>query len=112
MYLSSPPFNLDLKLRTVPATAENEELDGATDREEREKGIKDLYERLQVLFPGVDHTKEPTSTPAMDAIQNAQRKASMGAQMQGSSAPSPVSSVHQTTPKMSTVSGPPSTSSA
>lgn len=110
---------MDLKLRPMPATADSEVLDGGADRAERDKMLKDLYEKLRALFPGFDHTKEPFLThtpktggpnPGMEAL-NAQRLASMGAQMQGSSAPSPVSSVHQTTPQMATVSGPPSTSS-
>lgn len=105
----------------MPPTAENSEvLDGGADRAERDKMLKDMYEKVRGLFPGFDHTKEPFLPPApktggpnpgMEAM-NAQRMASMGAQMQGSSAPSPVSSVHQTTPQMATMSGVPSTSSA
>lgn len=110
---------MDLKLRRMPPDADNEELDGAADREEREKIIKDLYERLQTLFPGVDPAKEPTMpaapktggpNPGTEGM-GPQRMASIGAQMQGSSAPSPASSVNQTTPQVATVSEPPSISS-
>lgn len=102
------------------AGPDSDKIDGGADRGERDKIIKDLYQKLHALFPGLDPTKEPVYTPVskpggmnpgMDAL-NAQRMASMGAQMQGTSAPSPISSVHQTTPQMATVPGLLSTSSA
>ncbi|KAJ4385499.1 hypothetical protein N0V93_009927 [Gnomoniopsis smithogilvyi] len=120
MYLSNPPLNLNLKLRPMMATSDSEKIDGGADREERDKIIKELYQKLHALFPGLDPNKEPVYTPVskaggpnpgMEAF-NAQRMASMGAQMQGSSAPSPVSSAHHTTPQMATMPGPPSTMSA
>lgn len=120
MYLSAPPLNLNLKLRPMTATPDSEKIDGGADRIERDKIIKELYQKLHVLFPGLDPTKEPVYTPVskaggpnpgMEAL-NAQRMASMGAQMQGNSAPSPVSSAHHTTPQMATMPGPPSTTSA
>lgn len=119
MYLSTPPLNLNLKLRPMMATPDSDKIDGGADRQERDKIIKDLYQKLHALFPGVDPTKEPVynpvskaggPNPGMEAL-NAQRMASMGAQMQGSSAPSPASSAHHTTPQMATMPGLPSTSS-
>lgn len=120
MYLSPPPLNLKIRFRPLAPTPEAEKVDGGVDREERVKYIREQYQKLQALFPGIDPTKEPTfrpqpkpgpPNPAM-AMQNAQRMASMGAmqghmqgQMQSHAAPSPVSSAHQTTPQMSTVSG-------
>lgn len=35
------------------------QVDPAADREERDKAIKDLYRRLQAVFPGFDPKKEP-----------------------------------------------------
>lgn len=120
MYLSTPPLNLNLKLRPMMATPDSDRIDGGADREERKRIIRDLYLKLHALFPGLDPTKEPVYTPVskpggpnsgMEA-HNVPRMSSMGAQMQSSTAPSPVSSTHQTTPQMATVSGPPSTSLA
>lgn len=123
MYLSPPPFNLKLKFRPMPAPApaapDAEKVDGGEGREEREKYMKEQYQKLHMLFPGIDPTKEPTfrpmarqpPNPAMVA-QNAHPMASMGGahgQMMASSAPSPVSSAHQTTPQMANMPGPPST---
>lgn len=117
MYLSPPPMNLNLKLRPLAPTPDAEKVDGGADREERYKYIKEQYQRLHTLFPGIDPTKEPTyrpqpkpgpPNPAM-AMQNAQRMATMGAmqgQMQANAAPSPVSMAHQTTPQMSTMVAP------
>lgn len=111
---------MELKLRPLPAIAETDKVDGMADRADREREIRDLYTQLSALFPGVDATKEPTftpvsrasiSNPGMEAL-NAQRMSSIGAQMQGSSAPSPASSAHQTTPQMATLAGLPSTSAA
>lgn len=117
VYLSPPPINLNLKFRPLAPTPDAEKVDGGADREERHKYIKEQYQKLQTLFPGIDPTKEPTlrpqpkagtPNPAM-AMQNAQRMATMGAmqgQMQANSAPSPVSLSHQTTPQMSPMTGP------
>lgn len=60
-YLSAPPLNLTLKPRGPVMTAEGSEAkpDAVADREERDKSIKDLYRRLQGVFPGFDPKKEP-----------------------------------------------------
>lgn len=121
MYLSPPPFNLKLKYRPVaPPGADGEEVDGGEGREEREKYLKEQYQKLQALFPGIDPTREPTFRPmarqsqpnAGTTGQNAQQMGHMGGPqgpMQGNAAPSPVSSSHKTTPQLTTISGPPST---
>ncbi|ROW04531.1 hypothetical protein VMCG_04999 [Cytospora schulzeri] len=116
-YLSPPPLNLKLKLRPIAPTPDAEKVDGSADREERENIIKEQYQKLQALFPGVDPNKVPTLRPQQNpgapnpaaALQNAQRTASIGAsqgQMQVNSAPSPAPSAQQSTPQMSTVSAP------
>lgn len=60
-YLSAPPLNLALKLRAAPIGAEGQDttIDPVTDRTDRDKSIKDLYRRLQAVFPGFDPKKEP-----------------------------------------------------
>ena len=59
-FLSPPPLNLRLKLRpqALGDGSENK-TDPAADREERERSIKDLYQRLQAVFPGFDPKQEP-----------------------------------------------------
>lgn len=122
MYLSPPPFNLKLKYRfpTPVPGVDGDKIDGGEGREEREKHLKEEYQKLSALFPGIDPTKEPTFRPMVRpnpgmAGQNSQQMGQMGhmggsqGPMQGHSAPSPVSSSHQTTPHMATMPGPPST---
>ncbi|KAK7403665.1 hypothetical protein QQX98_010547 [Neonectria punicea] len=60
-YLSAPPLNLSLKLRPLAATPDGSEnnIDPVADRDERDRSIKDLYTRLQAVFPGFDPKKEP-----------------------------------------------------
>lgn len=60
-YLSAPSLNLTLKPRAQPLNAEgtDAQADAATDRAERDKSIKDLYRRLQAVFPGFDPKNEP-----------------------------------------------------
>lgn len=60
-YLSAPPFNANIKLRTQPMVQDGSEnkIDPVTDREERIQSIKELYHRLQAVFPGFDPKKEP-----------------------------------------------------
>jgi hypothetical protein len=41
------------------AEGQDPNIDPAADRAERDKSIKDLYRRLQVVFPGFDPKKEP-----------------------------------------------------
>ncbi|KAK7748619.1 hypothetical protein SLS53_000640 [Cytospora paraplurivora] len=102
-YLSPPPLNLKLKLRPIAPTPDAEKVDGSADREERENIIKEQYQKLQALFPGVDPNKVPIIRPQQNpgapnpaaALHNAQRAASIGMSHgpnQVISAPSPVSS--------------------
>ncbi|KUI63756.1 hypothetical protein VM1G_10548 [Cytospora mali] len=110
-YLSPPSLNLKLKLRPIVATPDAEKVDGSADREERENIIKEQYQKLQALFPGIDPNKVPTLRPqqSMGAPNSVQRAASIGTpqgQNQVSSAPSPVSSAQQGTPQMSIGSAP------
>lgn len=59
-YLSAPPLNLTLKPRTAPAAeGADKKIDLATDREDRDRNMKEMYSRLQVFFPGFDPKKEP-----------------------------------------------------
>ncbi len=63
-YLMPPPLNLSIKMRAaVPAPGEVTEgpVDPNADREERDKVLKELYRRLQSMFPGIDPKKEPAS---------------------------------------------------
>lgn len=60
-YLSAPPLNLSLKLRPPPVALEGQDqnIDTLADRQERDKSLKDLYAKLQAVFPGFDPKKEP-----------------------------------------------------
>ncbi|KAG6279846.1 hypothetical protein E4U47_002271 [Claviceps purpurea] len=60
-YLSAPPLNLSLKLRapSVALEGRDPDLDPVADRKERDMALRDLYSKLQALFPGFDPKKEP-----------------------------------------------------
>lgn len=60
-YLSAPPLNLSLRLRSPSVVPEGQDanIDTVADRQERDKSIRDLYKRLQAVFPGFDPKKEP-----------------------------------------------------
>lgn len=61
-YLMPPPLNLKLKLKVPQSIADDSSEkppDPNLDREERDQLLKDLYKKLQALFPGVDPRKEP-----------------------------------------------------
>ena len=62
-YLTAPKLNLTLKLRAQPIVPEGRDfkIDPVTDREERDLAMKELYQRLQSCFPGIDPNKEPVS---------------------------------------------------
>ncbi|KAK7721027.1 hypothetical protein SLS64_001321 [Diaporthe eres] len=110
-YLTPPILTMRLKLRPMPATPDAEKVDGSGDREDREKLMREQYQKLQTLFPGIDPNNVPVSrpqpkpgaaNPAM-AMQNAQRMGSLG------SIPipqSPASSAHHGTPQMSNAATP------
>lgn len=61
-YLTPPPLNLTLRLRSKPIGADGAErqVDPTVDREQRDKTIKELYQKLQAAYPNVDPKKEPT----------------------------------------------------
>ncbi|KAL1858915.1 hypothetical protein Daus18300_009784 [Diaporthe australafricana] len=110
-YLTPPPLTLRLKLRPMAATPDAEKVDGSGDREEREKLMREQYQKLQTLFPGIDPNNVPMSRPQMKpgatnpamAMQNAQRMGSLG------SIPipqSPATSAHHGTPQMSNAATP------
>ncbi|KFA78083.1 hypothetical protein S40288_05455 [Stachybotrys chartarum IBT 40288] len=60
-YLSAPPLNLSLRLRvpSVGPDGSEQNIDPQADRVQRDQSIKDLYQKLQSLFPGIDPKKEP-----------------------------------------------------
>lgn len=72
-YLMPPPLNLSLKLRAPKSASDGEvRKDPIADREERDKTLKDMYARLQAMFPGVDPKKEPTNQgPAKSQVPGA-----------------------------------------
>lgn len=58
--LVTPPIlNLNLKVRAAPTQAnEKPPPDPATDRADRARVLKELYQKLQVLFPHIDPNEE------------------------------------------------------
>lgn len=80
-YLTAPNLHLSLKLRTNPEGGEANP-DPTADRDERDKGIKDLYARLQAAYPDVD----PKNVPGFRASGPGQKP---GAQGPGASQVSP-----------------------
>ncbi|KAK4100275.1 hypothetical protein N658DRAFT_487004 [Parathielavia hyrcaniae] len=65
-YLTPPPLNLQLKLKLPPSTPEDaveRPDDPVADRLERDQMLKNLYRKLQSLYPGVDPNKEPPAQP-------------------------------------------------
>ncbi|OAQ98122.1 hypothetical protein LLEC1_07411 [Akanthomyces lecanii] len=79
-YMTAPPLNLSLRPRAQPMSADGPDakVDPVTDREDRDKAIKDLYRRLQAAYPGVDFKKESAAR-----LQHGQ-KAGNAAGFQGS----------------------------
>lgn len=63
-YLMPPPLNLTIAMKGQNPVSEAHEKqpDPNVDREERDKIIRNLYAKLQALFPGIDPKKEPTYT--------------------------------------------------
>jgi hypothetical protein len=61
--LTAPPLNPTLKVRAQPEgpdePADQPKFDAVADRHERDKHLKELYKKLQALFPGIDPNKEP-----------------------------------------------------
>jgi len=120
-YLMPPPLNLSLKLR-VPQNTPDEVIerppDPNADREERDQALRDLYKRLQALFPGVDPRKEPPPPASQMPNQRAAAAAAQqpnqvlmknqnGQMMAGSNHGSPAPGPHpQKTPQMASAVAP------
>ncbi|GAB1316660.1 CYC8-general repressor of transcription [Madurella fahalii] len=69
-YLTPPPLNLNLKLRLPPGTPDDGiewPADPVADRAERDQLMKNLYKRLQALYPGIDPKNEPAAQMAARA---------------------------------------------
>jgi hypothetical protein len=108
-FLMPPPLNLKLKLRNPTLSPSSDAADAKpdpmADRNERDKALKELYGKLQALYPGVDPKKEPAFGPSAPNPslggpqgQNAQRH---GGSNQASPAPVP-----RKTPQMMAASTP------
>lgn len=98
-YLTAPPLNLSFKLR-APATGTegSDKIDPVADREERDKSIKDLYSRLQAVFPGFDPKKEPVFRMPAQLGGQGQKLGAGGSQ---------ASPTAQKTPQMTSMAAPP-----
>ncbi|KAF9773766.1 hypothetical protein IL306_008370 [Fusarium sp. DS 682] len=96
-YLTAPALTLSLKLRAPVVGPEGSEnnIDPVADREERNNSIKDLYSRLQAVFPGIDPKREPAFR--MNS-QGGQKPGLMGSQ---------ASPTAQRTPKITNMGAPP-----
>lgn len=96
-FLSPPQLNLSLRLRANPIGMEGNEaqFDPLADREHRDMSIKELYQRLQEVFPGIDPKKEPTY-----------RQAPAGAQRPGNPGMNQTSPTSQQAPQMPNMNAP------
>ena len=111
--LMPPLLNLGLKLRVSSDVTPEKLPDPNVDREERDRLLKNLYGKLQALFPGVDPKKEgpPSASNARPGGpgQNPNQpsmKAPNG-QMMGSEHGSPAPGPQvQKTPQMSNATAP------
>lgn len=66
-FLTPPPLNLQIRLKLPPANPEDpveRPADPIADRAERDQLMRNLYKKLQSLYPGLDPKKEPTTQPA------------------------------------------------
>jgi len=101
-YLMPPPLNPKIKLAggTPGPASESTDVksDVKNDREEREKYLKDLYKRLQALYPGVDPKREPNAGAGAGAGGRPG-----GSRSENQTSPSPGL---QKTPQMATMSAP------
>ncbi|KAF5569815.1 CYC8-general repressor of transcription [Fusarium phyllophilum] len=96
-YLTAPALTLSLKLRAPavgPEAADNN-IDPVADRDERNNSIRDLYSRLQAVFPGIDPKREPAYRMN---TQGGQKPGMMGSQ---------ASPTTQRTPKITNMGAPP-----
>lgn len=81
-YMTPPPLNLQLKLKLPPGTPDDpveRPADPVADRVERDQLIKNLYRKLQSLYPGVDPKKEPPAQPTGAARPSAGNPAAAAA---------------------------------
>jgi hypothetical protein len=105
-YLMPPPLNLTIKMRgTLPAPEGKDKPppDPTADRVERDQYLKDLYAKLQALFPDVD----PSVEPQLQGSGQGQNQAGRGAAVStgASTAASPIPGA-QKTPQMAASAAP------
>lgn len=115
--LTPPPLNLNIKLRVLQSTpGDSTEAmpDPNLDRVERDRILKDLYKKLQALYPGIDPRKEiasqmPNARPGQlgQHPNQAMMKTQQNGQMAGSnhSSPAPGLQAHKT-PQMANAAAP------
>lgn len=61
-HLMAPALSQNIKMRSQPPAqpdSNEKQLEPNADREERNKFIREMYKRLQGLFPGIDPNREP-----------------------------------------------------
>ena len=109
-YLSAPSLNLAINIRSqIPSQdGPDKKVDAKADRDDRDKSLKELYKKLQGLFPNIDPRKEPAfqmgnSRAAAQAQQGQQGQAQKSGQMGNQGSPPAA----QKTPQMANMSGPP-----
>lgn len=93
-HLMAPSLNQSIKMRSQPSTqsdSSEKQLDPNADREERENFLKEMYQKLQALFPGIDPRREPAfqtrGGQGQPPNQSGPRPAGAQASNQGSPAP-------------------------
>jgi hypothetical protein len=90
-YLTPPPLNLQIRLKLPPVNPEDpvdRPADPVADRAERDQLLRNLYKKLQGLYPGVDPKKEPAVQPVAGAAGrplggNPNMNAAAGGKVQG-----------------------------
>lgn len=81
-FLTAPPLSTTLKLKLPPASPDDvleRPLDPSADRLQRIEGLKQLYAKLQALFPGVDPKREQPGSQASPAMRPGFNPAAPGA---------------------------------
>ena len=84
-YLMPPSLNMNIKMRAqppAPTESPGKQVDPGSDREERERFLRDMYRKLQALFPGIDPRREPAFS-----MQNAKAGSGGGQTPQGGGPP-------------------------
>jgi hypothetical protein len=64
----------------IPSADGDGKLEPAPDREESDKTIKELYKKLQALFPGIDPKKEPAYQAPNPRAQGQVQQGQQGSQ--------------------------------